>query len=239
MDVVRLFQGITVGQKHNLIRALRNLLNFYEAQGLANRDWLDVLRMNIPKDETSPDLNFPEESEIIESLRLVSRAERRFEASCAVYNLILDSALRVTEAVRLFNNIVQDRVEVEHNNGFYNALLGYFRGTKAAYYGFFTDYTMKHIEACKKTVALTTVKTFRRRIPGKVTAPKYLRKFANDTMTSEMLNIPESVADFIQGRTPKTIGARHYMKLKRKAIQFYPRYAEYITQLRRKAGLAA
>jgi len=64
---------------------------------------------------------------------------------------------------------------------------------------------------------------------------KYLRKFAFDVMTSEELNIPESVADFIQGRTPKSIGARHYMKLKRKAIQFYPRYAEYVMELRQKA----
>jgi len=56
-------------------------------------------------------------------------------------------------------------------------------------------------------------------------------------MTNEKLNIPESTADFIQGRTPKSIAARHYMKLKRKAIQFYPRYAKYITELRRKAGL--
>lgn len=56
-------------------------------------------------------------------------------------------------------------------------------------------------------------------------------------MTSEELNIPESVTDFIQGRTPKAIGAKHYMKLKRKAIQFYPRYAEYVTKLRQKAKL--
>jgi intergrase/recombinase len=56
-------------------------------------------------------------------------------------------------------------------------------------------------------------------------------------MTSEEFNIIESVADFIQGRTPRSIGDKHYMKLKRKAIQFYPRYAEYITQLRQKAEL--
>jgi intergrase/recombinase len=49
------------------------------------------------------------------------------------------------------------------------------------------------------------------------------------------LDIHESVADFIQGRTPKSVGARHYMKLKRKAIKFYPRYAEYVTKLRQKA----
>jgi intergrase/recombinase len=50
---------------------------------------------------------------------------------------------------------------------------------------------------------------------------EYLRKFAFDNMASEKLNVPESVADFIEGRTPKTIGARHYMQLKRKAVQFY------------------
>jgi intergrase/recombinase len=49
------------------------------------------------------------------------------------------------------------------------------------------------------------------------------------------LDIPESVADFIQGRTPKKIGAKHYMVLVRQAKKFYPRYAEYISELRQKA----
>jgi len=53
-------------------------------------------------------------------------------------------------------------------------------------------------------------------------------------MTSEQLNIPESVADFIEGRTAKSVGARHCMNLKRKAIQFYPRYSTYVTNLKSK-----
>ncbi|MGB9960575.1 MAG: integrase [Candidatus Bathyarchaeales archaeon] len=60
------------------------------------------------------------------------------------------------------------------------------------------------------------------------------RKFANDIITSEKLNVPESVADSIQDRVPKSIRAKHYKQLKRKADQFYPRYAEYVTELRRK-----
>jgi intergrase/recombinase len=56
-------------------------------------------------------------------------------------------------------------------------------------------------------------------------------------MTSEKLNIPESVADFIQGRVPKSIGAKHYIQLKRNADQIYPRYAQYVTKLRQKAGI--
>jgi len=37
--------------------------------------------------------------------------------------------------------------------------------------------------------------------------PELAWKLVNDTMISEKLNIPESVADFIRGRVPKSIGA--------------------------------
>ncbi len=84
-----------------------------------------------------------------------------------------------------------------------------------------------------------TIGNYYRNVKGfeDVTAYKYLRKFVNDTMTNEELNIPESVADFIEGRVPMTSGAKHHMQLKRKAVEFYPRYAEYLATLRSKAGL--
>lgn len=37
------------------------------------------------------------------------------------------------------------------------------------------------------------------------------------------------VADFIEGRVAKRIGAKHYMALRRQADGFYGRYAEYVT----------
>ena len=67
----------------------------------------------------------------------------------------------------------------------------------------------------------------------RLVAFKYIRKFGFDKMID--LEVPESVADFIQGRTPKKIGAKHYMVLVRQDKKFYPRYAKYITQLRQKA----
>ena len=42
-------------------------------------------------------------------------------------------------------------------------------------------------------------------------------------MISEELGIPESVADFIEGRVPKRVGARHYTKLLRQAEAYYPK----------------
>ena len=46
------------------------------------------------------------------------------------------------------------------------------------------------------------------------------------------LEIPESVADFIEGRVPKRVGAKHYMALRRQADKFYGKYAGYIVKLR-------
>ena len=59
-----------------------------------------------------------------------------------------------------------------------------------------------------------------------MTRSKYLRKFAFDKMVE--LEVPESVADFIEGRVPKRIGAKHYMVLRRQADKFYGKYAEYL-----------
>lgn len=141
--------------------------------------------------------------------------------------------------MKLVNSI--DGVEVERFDGFCAAPLGYFRETKIAYFGFLTEYTMELIRQVdrklsdRNATSYLTTKHLDHPKPNAVTW-KYLRKFAFNTMMNEQLNIPESVADFIQGRVPKSVDARHYMGLKRKSIQFYPRYAQYITKLRQKAN---
>jgi intergrase/recombinase len=49
------------------------------------------------------------------------------------------------------------------------------------------------------------------------------------------LEVPESIADFIQGRVPQRVGAKHYMALARQATKFYPRYLTYVEKLRNKS----
>jgi len=96
MDVVGVFEGLSVRQRHQLIRAVRNLFNFYESQGLASKERLDLLRMNIPKDEVGLDLWIPSEEEIIDSLKALSKA-KNCRVYSALFNLILDSGLMVSE----------------------------------------------------------------------------------------------------------------------------------------------
>ena len=229
MDVVSVFSGLSRGQSHQMIRALRNLFNFYEAQGV-DKTWLDILRKNIPTDKVGIDLMVPTEEAIIESLRKLSKP--RFERFFAVYNLILDSGLRLTEAVRLISSL--STVQIQRQDEFCVATIGSFRGTKVAYFGYFTDYTMRLIGRVGGKLSYETVKRKKGWDKG-VISWKYLRKFAFDKMIE--LEVPESVADFIEGRVPKRIGAKHYMALARQASKFYPRYARYITELREKADV--
>jgi len=228
MDVIKAFNNLTVGQQHNLSRGIRNLFNFLEAQGWS-KDVLDVLRKNIPKDSTGLDLKIPSEEAILNSLKRLNRAPVKYQA---LYNLLLDSGLRLVEAIRLINTF-KDAEEV---NGFYRCELGYFRESKVAYYAHFTRCTLRLIrEAEKNEDSLIEQNASHYFQKYDYVAPKYLRKFAFDKMIE--LEIPESVADFIQGRVAKKIGAKHYMALARQAGKYYPRYMEHITQLRSKAGL--
>jgi len=71
----------------------------------------------------------------------------------------------------------------------------------------------------------------------KAVAAKYIRKFVYSKLIA--LGVPESIADFIEGRSAKTVGARSYLAKLELAKQHYKRYARYLDELRAKARLTA
>jgi intergrase/recombinase len=114
-------------------------------------------------------------------------------------------------------------------NGFYRLALGDFRGCKQAYYCYLTKATFEQIITLKAK-QLNERHATSYYCGFNVIRPKYVRKFAFDTMIER--EIPESVADFIQGRVARSVGSKHYMVLKRQADKFYGKYADYLAKLR-------
>jgi intergrase/recombinase len=143
-----------------------------------------------------------------------------------VWKLLLDSGLRLTEAVKIVNEFKPE--SVERVNGFCRMSLGQFRGSKQTYYAYFTEPTLKMLVQHNHD-SLNPLNVSHYLNKYGLTAPKYLRKFVFDTMIT--LGIPESVADFIEGRVAKRIGAKHYMSLMRQADGFYGRYQAKIAEL--------
>ena len=117
----------------------------------------------------------------------------------------------------------------EEINRFFRSNSAKFRGTKSAYYGHFSKGTFEQIQEVTENIKTLNASHYFTKM-GYVPS-KYLRKFSFDKMIE--LEVPESIADFIQGRVPRRIGARHYMALARQASKFYPRYLDYIEKLRR------
>ena len=224
-DIVTLFSKVKHSKRH-LILALRKLFSFYEMLGV-NKDYLNSLRAALPKVQCGIDLKIPSEAKIVDSLRKLPKAPLKYQA---LYNLLLDSGLRLIEACELINNFK----EAEAVNGFYRCELAMFRGEKQAYYGHFTEHTFNLIKQVKEK--LDDIATSRYCQKMGYVAPKYLRKYAFDKMIE--LEIPESVADFIEGRVPQRIGAKHYLALARQSSKFYPRYAECIEALRKQNSLS-
>ena len=121
MDVLRLFKGLSVGQAHQLNRALRAFLNFLEILGF-DEGWLYRLRKAIPKDQIGVDIKVPEEETIREDLRRLPEATLHYQA---LWSLCLDSSLRLIEAIRVINGF---RLEnLQRVNGFYRYKLGELR----------------------------------------------------------------------------------------------------------------
>jgi intergrase/recombinase len=234
-DIIEVFAPLTTGQAHHLNRALRVFFNYLEVAKHYPEDWLDDLRRALPKDALrgAVDLNIPSEVDVVESLKRLSKAPLKHRA---LYNLLLDSGFRLVEAVETINAFKDD--ELQELQGFFRYPAGMFRRTKQAYYCYLSGYTLSLImqigENDKPLDAWTASKFFQR---VKCVNPKYIRKFVYDQMTSEAIGIPDSVADFIEGRVPKTIGALHYAKLARKADEYYSRWAKYVEGLRQKAGI--
>jgi intergrase/recombinase len=210
IDASLLFSKVEHG-RNNLVKSLRVFFNFCEIYGF-NEDYLDRLRRALPKAEYGIDLKIPTEDDLVASLGKCQSLPIEYSA---LYSLLCDSGLRLTEGIHFIN----EQRNFEQVNGFYRGALAMFRGCKSAYYAHFSEYTAYLISQVENKLREDLVSTYFARM--KVVNPKYVRKYVFDKMIE--LEIPESVADFIQGRVATRIGAKHYLALARQASNFYPK----------------
>lgn len=89
----------------------------------------------------------PVDQKIADSIEKLQSVEPKYRV---VYNLLLDSGLRLVEACYLINNF--NKAYLEKFDNFYRYELGMFRGSKQAYYAFFTEQTFQEIEHLSEKV---------------------------------------------------------------------------------------
>jgi len=247
-DIRRVLMECDRGRRH-LQLGLRNLARFLEWLG-----WPEEITGQIKKlvkvDKAGVDDEVPSEEEIVRSLRLLEPSRVEAEDTrpggrvgprylyWALYNLILDSGARLEHAIEVLNSWDEKRLKA--CDDFYIYVLGKASETKRQPYVFLTSYTVQLVREAKaketgqKLTRQGATSYFKRH---KAVAAKYVRKFVYSKLIA--LGVPESLADFIQGRELKTVGARSYLAKLELAKQHYKRYASYLDELRAKVRLTA
>ncbi|MEM2240556.1 MAG: integrase [Candidatus Bathyarchaeia archaeon] len=229
-DVVEAFEKCKRGKNH-LYKALSNLLRFYEVIENYPKPFLDKLREAMPKVKSNIDYTESTEEEVVETFKSLKNCHLKYRV---FYQLVLESGARPEHLLHMINNFnVGNLKEV---NGFCRYTLGLEKGTKHHFYVYMKRETadaLVNLCVSRDVLGREALKSFVRR-HLELVKPKLLRKFAYNRMV--LSGIPESVADFINGRKPRTIGGQHYMWLKAQADSFYPKYLSYLEELSKKIG---
>ena len=230
-DLKRVLLRCERGRRHLQV-ALKNLFKFLVEWKGWPEEVIKPLRDLVRVDKPSEDDNVPDEEDIIKALRTLGYGDVRY---LALYNLMLDSGIRLRHAVELLR--AWDDKKLKACDGFYIYNYGKSRGPKKQRFVFLTPYTVELIHRARaqglgRLTEDAATNYYRRR---DLTMPKYVRKFVYSKLIA--LGVPESLADFIEGRELKTVGARSYLAKLELAKAHYGRYARYLAELRAKAGL--
>ncbi|MEM2322773.1 MAG: integrase [Candidatus Bathyarchaeia archaeon] len=226
-DVDRLFAGSFPGKRH-LWFGIRNLLKYCASHGWSMEQIKPLLESMPPVKKANPDNRVPKETAVLETLRMLKDAPFKVQA---VYNLVLDSAIRPLHAVELINGFDEGNLE-EIGDGIFKYNVCLERGLKHVFVTFITEPTLELIQKAEKPVGEHVYQHYAWR-KGLLRA-KHIQKFAYNMMRKN--GVDRDIAEFISGRKPEGIGPKHYAELIMLAEEQYPRYAAYLKALREKCG---
>ena len=183
----------------------------YESGEVDLRHYLDMLK--VPKTEI--DLYVPSIEDVITSLKRIDRGDVR-----KAYLILISSGIRLSECIKLLN--IYEKSELIQRGTVFLYPLNWVRGYKSVFYAFIPETIAVRLERIKLSRNMVSNYCIRRNL----VRPKYLRKFMATKMFE--LGVPSEVIDFIQGRVPRSILARHYLKLQTIAVKEYRKYAEWL-----------
>ena len=227
-DVIEMFKACKRGRQH-LDRALRNLLNLYERVLGFPKAFLDSLRAAIPKVQIGVDLKVPTDAEIEETFKKLRYAPPKYKALW----LLVACGVRSEHAIELLNNWDEKKLQVAE--GFCRYTLGLIRSSKACFFAYFPNELLPIIEELKASPRshLSRRRVWQYANNHGLVRTKYVRKWSYTKMIA--LGIPESVADFIHGRGPRSVGAQHYLEKARVAERYVPKFMKYLRAILKRA----
>jgi len=208
LNLIKLKQT-QINSNERLIKLTRSILNFCEEEELLNNNQLIEIKSKIKNKPIVPDNFVPTDLEIKNSLNKLSLKHRLF------YLLFLTSGLRKIEGVYLMNNF--NNLKCQEYSDYIKISMNYKRKNKNSYF----CYMPKEIYAKLKTIDdKITIMGLEQEIKRKRLIPiKYCRKWFFTKCVE--LGIPETIADFYEGRVANSVGSNHYLSRQMLGDKYY------------------
>jgi intergrase/recombinase len=202
-----LYDSIGAGQKHLGI-AIRNFLNYLDEFSLIDEQSLAKYRKVIKVIRSGSDDYVPDIQQVIVAYAKIAPQYK------TLFGLIYYSGIRVIEGVTMLQTYEPNRLMLSDNIAKYPLSLD--RYTKKVRYVYMPASFAKEL---KRDTSLTYFSTKHHFYDCGLSA-KYLRKVQYNQLIER--GVPESVADFIQGRSLHgSVGAMHYLAKAKQADRFY------------------
>jgi len=197
--------------------AIRNFMRFLIRKGYRTKsqliDFQEVIK--VPKSGVrDPDKAFTTTEKILEALEHVKGDEVR----TTMIKLLAFTGLRLREAVALLNDFDEKNLEIVGKVARYK--LHKVGKSKKAFYAFMPAEFAKKLKRMKVTESMFKGD----RLAGGIILPNMLRKWNANFLKSQ--GISEVDIDFIQGRTPEKIIAKHYLMLLDTATKLYEKVVD-------------
>ena len=197
------------------VNSLRAVCNYLEYKGTPKEEFSRI-RSFLKSEKSHPDNFVPSDEQVIEALKNIT--EKRFRM---MFLILAYSGIRGTELIKLVKEFDRDKLIVNGKMAKYQ--LFYSRGQKNNYYVYMPRYLGEQLH--KFYIHPSTIT---HQISKTGLAPKYLRKWLYNFLIYN--NVPEGVADFIEGRSANTVGSMHYLARAKQADHWYSLVVEKLQE---------
>ncbi len=194
-----------------VLTVIRAYINFLLDNEIINEETAIYFRKALPTRKTNPDGYVPADMDVKRAYESIANEKDRL-----MFKILAFSGIRVTELVKMLREFDKSKLITEGKISKYP--LNYNRGNKRSQYVYMP--TGLAIKLHRFYIHKDTVSTSLRKYG---IAPKYLRKWFYNFLIIN--NVPESVADFIEGRAPESVGSMHYLAKVKQSDYWYDKIA--------------
>jgi intergrase/recombinase len=200
-------------------RLVRLLLHYLDDKELISNEQLLLIKKKMKNIKEGVDNHVPTDQEVQQTLSQLSPNNQ------LVYLVYLVSGVRKTEGDYLVKNV--GSLKSQQFDGFVKVTMNYLRNTKNSYFCYLPTTTYEQLTNNKQLSVGSLESEIKRK---KLIPIKYCRKWFYTKCIE--LGIPESIADYYQGRSANSVGSNHYLSRQMLADKNYNKIVTYLNSFK-------